>query len=274
VILGDEPPRSRVVVDQPAADMKAQSDIRIANDGRWADNAADVIREISEEAIRAHGRFLLVLSGGSTPQRLYKTLADPEWNERFDWARMVFLFGDERCVPPDHPESNYGMARAALFQPLGIRSDQIYRMKGEGKDAPSAAREYEEAIRALTNSPAPTIPRLDLILLGLGDDGHTASLFPGTAALHDRTHLVTVGHSPKGVTLRLTLTPGVINGASVILFLVTGSAKASTVRRVLQPGTDADSQLPAALIRSTSGRVIWLLDQSAASELIGSRSQT
>jgi 6-phosphogluconolactonase len=113
----------------------------------------------------------------------------------------------------------------------------------------------------------PAIPQLDLVLLGLGEDGHTASLFPGTAALHDQTHLVTVGHAPKGVTLRLTLTLGVINRASVILFLVTGSTKAQIVRRVLEPRTNADRQLPAALVNPDQGRLIWLLDQSAASEL-------
>jgi 6-phosphogluconolactonase len=247
--------------------MTIQLDIRIAHDSQWPDNAASLLQEISEQAIRLRGRFLLVLSGGSTPRRLYKTLATSEWKQRVEWQRTTILFGDERCVPPDHPESNYGMSLATLFQPLGIGTDRVYRMKGETQDASSAAREYEELLWRVSQCPAPTIPQLDLVLLGLGEDGHTASLFPGTGALHDQTHLVAVGQAPKGVTLRLTLTLGVINRASVVLFLVTGSTKAQMVRRILEPQTEEDRQLPAALVKPDPGRLVWLLDQSAASEL-------
>jgi len=248
--------------------MTTQPEIHTAHDTQWADYAARLLLEISTEAIRSRGRFLLALSGGSTPRRLYETVRKPQWKQRFDWHHMVFLFGDERCIPPDHPESNYRLAEAELFQPLGIDSERIYRMKGEHQDASAAAREYEETIRLITERPAPAIPELDLILLGLGDDGHTASLFPHTAALCDHTHLVAVGQAPRGIALRLTLTLGVINRASVVLFLVTGRPKAPMVRRVLEPRTEADRQLPAALVRPDRGRLIWLLDQPAASDLI------
>lgn len=248
--------------------MTTAPEIRISADRlQWAHTATQLLNEISEHTIQVRDRVLLSLSGGSTPKSLYETLAQPEWNRRFNWHRMVFFFGDERCVPPHHPESNYGMARAALFSPLHIDADHIFRMKGESDDAASAAQEYEDTIRAVSHSPTPTIPQFDLILLGLGDDGHTASLFPGTAALHERTRLVTVGQAPHGVAVRLTLTLGVINRASVVLFLVTGSNKARITRRVLEPKTDADRQLPAALVKPDLGRLIWLLDQPAASQL-------
>ncbi|MBA5866530.1 MAG: 6-phosphogluconolactonase [Nitrospira sp. CR1.3] len=251
--------------------MTAQPDIRITHETQWSDDAATLLQQISDQAVRLRGRFLLALSGGSTPQRLYRTLTQSEWKQRMDWRHTAFLFGDERCVPPDHTESNYAMAQAALFQPLGIGPDHIYRMKGEDQNPSSAARAYEETVRMVTKCPPPAIPQLDLVCLGLGEDGHTASLFPGTAALQDQTHLVAVGRAPKGVTLRLTLTLGVINRASVILFLVTGSTKARMVRRVLEPQSTADRQLPAALVKPDQGRLIWLLDQPAGSELTSIR---
>ena len=180
---------------------------------------------------------------------------------------MIFLFGDERGVPPDHPDSNYGLALEALFRPLGIGPSQVYRMKGESADLSLAAADYERTVRALTQSLSPAIPRLDLVLLGLGEDGHTASLFPETPALSERNHLVAVGLSPKGIPSRLTLTLGVINRATVVLFLVTGADKAQTVRAVLQPGSQAERALPAAQVKPEDGRLIWLLDDDAAAAL-------
>ncbi len=209
----------------------------------------------------------MALSGGSTPKTLYQVLATPEWKARLDWSRIVFLFGDERCTPPDHPESNFKMAHTSLFQPLNVHPDHIYRMKGEYEDPAAAAREYEETIRRLTNSPPPRVPSIDLALLGLGDDGHTASLFPGTIALQEDKRIVTVGHAPTGVRSRLTLTLGVLNHAAVVLFLVTGSGKAEMVRRVIESESEADRSLPAARISPESGGLVWMLDHSAAQQL-------
>lgn len=248
--------------------MPATPDIRIAHDGQeWARNAAALIHRISEQAIQSKGRFLVALSGGSTPKTLYQALAAPEWKGRFDWSQTLFLFGDERCVPPEHPESNFGMARTALFQPLSIQPDHIYRIKGEHPDPAAAAQEYEETLRRLTHCAAPELPRIDLILLGLGEDGHTASLFPGTAALRERTGVVTVGQAPKGIRSRITLTLGVINRASVVLFLVTGSGKAAMVRAILEPESAADLAFPAAMVAPEAGQLIWMLDHSAAAQL-------
>lgn len=252
--------------------MAAAPDIRIAQDGRdWAHRTAELLHRISEQAIHDKGRLLIALPGGSTPKTLYQTLASPDWNERFRWPRITFLFGDERCVPPDHPESNYGMALAALFQPLGIDPEHVHRMRGENPDHESAAREYESTLRSVTRCADRDVPRLDLILLGLGDDGHTASLFPGTPALCEREKLVTVGQAPRGIPFRLTITLGVINRATVVLFLVTGSAKAPVVRAVLEPRSEADRALPAAMVAPGEGRLIWMLDQSAAAQLTGRR---
>ena len=248
--------------------MPAAPEIRIARDGTdWAHETAALVHAVSEEAIAARGRFFLALSGGSTPKVLYQALASLEWKDRFNWSRIFFLFGDERCVPPDHPQSNFAMAQAALFQPLGIPPHHVYRMHGELPDPLAAAQKYEALLRQLTQCVAPDMPRLDLILLGLGEDGHTASLFPGTAALQDSTRAVAVSQAPTGVTSRLTLTLGVINRATVVLFLVTGAGKAQAVRAVLQPQTQAERSLPAARVQPAGNRLIWLLDDPAAAAL-------
>ena len=248
--------------------MPAIPDIHIARDGQeWAHEAAALLHAASEDAIRSHGRCLIALSGGTTPRTLYETLTTPEWKGRFNWPRIFFLFGDERCVPPEHPGSNFATAQSSLFQPLGIHPDHIYRMKGEAQDPLAAAQEYEEILRRLTQCVAPHIPRIDIILLGLGDDGHTASLFPGTKAFHEQTRAVTVGHAPAGISHRLTMSLGVLNRATVVLFLVSGSSKASIVRTILDPQSPSDRSLPAAMVAPDPGRLIWMLDRSAAAQL-------
>ncbi len=252
--------------------MPGLPDIRIARDGQdWSYQAAAFLLHISEQVIKSKGRFLMALSGGSTPRTLYQALATPEWKERFDWSHTFFLFGDERCTQPDDPESNFAMAQTTLFSPLRIGSDHIYRMKGECDDPVSAAKEYEERIRRLTQCAAPELPQIDVILLGLGEDGHTASLFPGTTVLGEQTRAVAIGQAPNGIRSRITLTLGVINRASVVLFLVTGSRKASTVRAVLEPKEATDRKLPAAMVVPEGGRLVWMLDQSAAAQLAAYR---
>lgn len=253
--------------------MLITPEIRIADNlHEWAQDAAAFIHSVSEQAITSHGQFVIALSGGSTPKTLYQVLATPEWKARFDWSRILFLFGDERCVPPDHPESNFKMVYTALFQPLNIHRDHIYRMKGEYEDPTAAAQEYEETIRSLMKSPSSKVPLVDLVLLGLGDDGHTASLFPGTAALQEQNKMVTVGRAPSGIKSRLTLTLGVLNHAAMVLFLVTGAGKAEMVRRVIEAPSEADRSLPAARISPESGRLVWMLDQAAAQQLTKKRS--
>lgn len=248
--------------------MTPVPEIVISEDGQeWLAQACRLFSELTAQAVGAQGRCFVALSGGSTPKALYRGLASSEWRAACPWDRLTFFFGDERCVPPDHSESNFAVAKQTLFEPLDIPGERVCRMMGEAADPAGAARDYERVLRQQTACPSPDVPRLDLVLLGVGDDGHTASLFPGTPALHERTQLVTVSQSPKGIATRLTLTLGVINRATVVLFLVSGAGKAPIVRAVLRPQTQADRSLPAALVRPDAGRLIWLLDRSAAAQI-------
>ena len=248
--------------------MARPPEIRIAHDSHtWAAAAAELVHTIGQEAVRANGRFLIALSGGTTPETLYRALNSPAFAGRFDWSRATFFFSDERGVPPDDPRSNYALASRALFTPLNITPSQIYRMAGEARDPQAAAYAYEEQLRRATNTSASNLPTLDLVLLGLGEDGHTASLFPGSPVLRNNQSLIAVSQSPKDPPTRLTMTLGVINRASVILFLVAGSGKAEVVRAILDPKTEAERQLPASLVAPEKGRLIWFLDRAAAAEL-------
>lgn len=250
--------------------MADSTEIRIAQDqDNWATAAATLLYDVGRQAVENHGRFFLALSGGSTPERLYHRLVHVQSTDRFDWSRCTFFFSDERCVPPDHPDSNFGLANRTLFRPLNIETNHIHRMQGELSDPDLAARDYEQLLRTAAGTVDGEWPQLDLVLLGLGNDGHTASLFPGTAAVDEHQRSVTVGHAPSDPRTRLTLTLGVINRATVVLFLVTGAAKASIVKAILEPENDADRQLPAALVHPKSGRLLWLLDPPAAAELTG-----
>jgi 6-phosphogluconolactonase len=248
--------------------MPPVPDIRIHNDSEAeAEAAATFVLETGKEAVRANGRFFIALSGGTTPEILYRSLSSPAFADRFDWSRTTFFFSDERCVPPDDPRSNYALADKTLFTPLRIAPSQIYRMAGESPDPQAAAFEYEQQLRLATKTSPSAKPSLDLILLGLGEDGHTASLFPGAPVLQDHQRLFAATQSPKDPPNRLTMTLGVINRASVILFLVAGASKAGVVRAILDPRTEAERRLPASLVEPEEGRLIWFLDRDAAVEL-------
>jgi 6-phosphogluconolactonase len=229
--------------------------------------AAERIATVAREAIERHGRFDWVLSGGSTPEQLYALLASPEQAHGIDWERVAFFFGDERCVPPDDPQSNYRMAFGALLAPLGVRSEQVHRMRGE-LGAAAAAADYQTQLERCPGLAASGLPSFDLVLLGLGGDGHTASLFPGTAALDERSRWVVESH-PAGLVPRVTLTFPVLDAARRVLFLASGADKAGAVRRVLH-GTGAEP-LPAARVRPHAGDAEWLLDAAAAAELGNAR---
>ena len=248
--------------------MARPPEIRIAHDSQaWADAAAELVHSLGQEAIQANGQFLIALSGGTTPETLYRALTSPAFAGRFDWSRTTFFFSDERGVPPDDPRSNYALANKTLFTPLNIAPAQVYRMTGESRDPQVAAHDYEQQLRQATNTPPSSHPTLDLVLLGLGEDGHTASLFPGSLALRDNKRLIAVTQSSKDPPTRLTMTLGVINQASVILFLVMGVGKAEIVRAILDPKTETERQLPASLVAPEKGRLIWLLDRAAAAGL-------
>lgn len=248
--------------------MSAAPEVRIVDDAEeLACEAADLFVWLGQQAITAGGRFRVALSGGSTPKVLYAMLASPAFSGQLEWPRVDLFFGDERCVPPDHPDSNFGIANESLLRPLKIAPGRVFRMRGEDSNPDQAARQYEDVIRKEFGASAPASPSFDLILLGLGDDGHTASLFAGTPALEERTRLVVANLAPRGVRNRLTLTTPAINHASTVLFLVSGISKADAVHAVLDDRDRDGGRVPAKLIRPVSGRLIWLLDRAAASAL-------
>lgn len=219
-------------------------------------------------AIAARGRFLLVLAGGSTPRAAYAALASDEFAPGIEWPRVHVLWGDERCVLPDDPRSNYRMAREALLDRVPVPPGNIYRMRGEDEPAAAAAH-YERVLRELLGSDGPDAPpRMgpDLVLLGMGDDGHTASLFPGRAAVHERARWAAADFIEAVGMWRVTLTPVVINAARAVSFVVSGAAKAERLHDVLE-GPRAPERLPAQVIRPTRGHLTWLVDEAAASRL-------
>lgn len=246
--------------------MAATPEVHIFQDlGELAIEATDLFTWLGGQAISRTGRFHVVLSGGSTPETFYTALAR-DYGERVDWSKVQFFFGDERCVPASHPESNFGRANASLFLPLQIPPAHIHRMKGE-ENPEAAAREYEETIGTVLNVSYDQFPRFDLILMGLGQDGHTASLFPGTPAVNEGVRWVVPGTAPSGIRARLTLTLNVINHAAVVLFLVAGQNKTHITRTILEPASADTSRYPASLVRPEQGRLLWFLDEAASTEL-------
>jgi 6-phosphogluconolactonase len=244
--------------------MSAPEVRRVAGAEEVARAAAEEVAAAAAHAVAARGRFTLALSGGSTPHRLYALLADPQapYRARLPWALTHVFFGDERPVGPEHPYSNYRMAREALLAHVPLGS--VHRIRGED---PAAARSYEEELRAFFGlAPGDPPPRLDLVLLGLGPDGHTASLFPGSEALGELTRWVISPVVAQLGTRRTTLTLPVLDRARAILFLVSGAEKATALARVLSPAA-GEEPLPAARVRPDGGRLIWLVDQAAASDL-------
>lgn len=229
--------------------------------------AAQLWVERAEKTVAAQRRFTVALSGGSTPKALYSILAsDSALRERMPWDKTFFFFGDERHVAPDHPDSNYKTANDGLFTKLGIEPARVFRMKGEMPDADRAAREYEDDLRKFFNLQPGELPRLDLVFLGMGPDGHCASLFPGTKALHETSRLVTSNWVGKFFTQRITMTAPVLNHAAGVLFMVAGADKAQPLKAVLE-GPQEPDQLPSQLVCPVNGSLLWLVDASAAAQL-------
>lgn len=229
-----------------------------------ADEAARRFADAARAAVKARGAFHVALSGGSTPQRFHARLAtDPAYSS-LPWAETHIYFGDERCVPPDHAESNFRMAHETLLSSVPIPEGQIHRMEGEDAEPRRAAERYEARIRAAL--PHGQLPRLDLAWLGLGTDGHTASLFPGTEALDETVRLVIAPWANAVDAYRLTFTLPLLNAARAVVFVVEGEGKAGVVRRVLKP-RNGEPVLPAARVRPTAGTLTWLLDTAASRAL-------
>jgi len=234
--------------------------------------AAERFVSVALRAIRESGRFAVALAGGSTPRRLYELLASPDWADRVDWARTNVFWGDERCVPPDDPASNYFLAREVLLDRVPIPEANIDRICGEDPPARAAAA-YERELRVAFTTPEgpPSVlpgRRFDLVLLGMGSNGHTASLFPGLSAVRERERWVVAEHVAEVAMWRITLTPPVLNAAAHIVFLVSGAEKAATLERVLEgpPGV-----FPAQAIVPHDGVLTWLVEEAAAGKLCGPR---
>jgi 6-phosphogluconolactonase len=236
--------------------------------------AAHEFVRCARSALAARGRFSVALAGGSTPRRSYERLGEAPLRGQVDWDGVDFFWSDERAVPPDHRDSNYRMACEALLDRLAIDARRLHRMQGERADLDAAARDYEaELARAFGVAPSDEPPALDLVFLGLGGDGHTASLFPHTAALRETTRWAVANHVPRLGARRLTLTAPILNRAARVVFLVAGAEKADILAEVLEGPADPE-RLPSQLIRPQSGALVWIVDRLAAARLTRPMSPT
>ena len=245
----------------------AQREVQVFPEaGALTRRAAEEFLKSVAEAVAQKGAFTVALAGGSTPKALYSQLADEPLRSQIPWEKLHFFFGDERHAPPDGAESNFRMANEALFSKGAIKPEQITRIKGEYADTEKAALEYEQALRAYFKLKVGEYPRFDLVLLGMGEEGHTLSLFPGTKALHATDRIVVRNWVGKLYTERITLTATAANHASRVIFMVTRADKAPALKAVLE-GPYEPEQLPAQLIQPASGKLLWLVDQAAGSML-------
>ena len=243
---------------------KAEIEI-LSNLQELTQRAAEGFVHQAAEAVQAKRFFTVALSGGSTPKGLYSLLADENdlYRAKVEWDKIHFFWGDERHVPPDHPESNYRMAYEALLSKVAVPPDNVHRIKAEDPNAADAAGDYEEILREFFKLGQGQKPRFDLVLLGMGPEGHTASLFPGSEVIHEESRLVAAPWVEKFKTYRITLTPPVLNNAICVMFLVGGEEKAETLKSVLQ-GEYRPDQFPAQVIHPVNGRLFWLVDREAA----------
>jgi 6-phosphogluconolactonase len=247
--------------------MSEREIVLLADGPAVARAAAERLETLAREATAARGRFAVALSGGSTPRTLFALLAREPFRSAVAWERVEVFWGDERCVPPTHADSNYRMAREVLLDAVPIPAERVHRIAGESPDPAGAAAAYEtEIARVLGSIPGGPPPVLDLVLLGMGADGHTASLFPHTTALGEGRRWVVANHVPGLGTHRITLTWPILNRAAHVLFLVVGEDKASALRQVLEGPPDVE-RLPSQGIRPEEGRLVFLCDRLAAGML-------
>ncbi len=240
-------------------------DIKIFDDPEEVARAAATrIVEIADAATRTRGAFSIALAGGSTPKRVYQLLASDAYRDRVAWAAVHIFFGDERSVPPDHADSNYRMANEAMLRHVPIPLPNVHRIDGVGDVAANAAL-YEDELRGYFGGET-SWPHFDLVMLGMGDDGHTASLFPGTTALNEQRAWVVSNWVEKFDTFRITLTAPAINAAAHVLFMVTGAGKTERLPEVISGSHDPE-RLPSQLIRPSHGSLEWYVDRAAAKQL-------
>jgi len=245
-----------------------EREIRILADGAAiATRAAQEFVQAAAEAVRVKGSFNVALAGGSTPKALYSLLVnDSALRSQVPWDKIHLFFGDERHVAPDHPDSNFRMASEAMISKSPLKPEQLTRIKGEYPDTEQAALEYEKALCEYFQLKDGEYPRFDLVLAGMGNEGHTLSLFPGTKALHADGRMVVRNWIGKLCTERITLTAPVASNAAQVIFMVTGADKAPALKAVLE-GPFEPEQLPAQLLQPKDGKLLWLVDTAAGSML-------
>jgi 6-phosphogluconolactonase len=256
-----------------------RTNVRIyADAAELALKAAQHVARLADQYVLGNGYFTVALSGGTTPKAMFTVLAEEPFYSTVPWSKIYFFWSDERCVPPDHPESNFRAAYELLLSKVPAPLENIFRFPAEDQDCERAARNYETALRHffLTRSgsaytgtaPLSSFPRFDLVLLGMGADGHTASLFPGTAALAIKDRIAVANYVEKLAAERMTLTTTTINNARNVTFLIAGEDKAATLSRVLEPGPRTEIY-PSQLIRPGNGTLLWMVDEPAANKLVG-----
>lgn len=244
--------------------MKKKPSVRIFG----SDN--DLARTVAAEFAATVGRektfFSVAFSGGSTPGKFFRELADPGYQDRIPWEKILFFWADERCVPPDHPESNYGMTRSLLLDKIPAPAENIFRIRGED-DPEKESERYSREIRRILPSVAGQVPRLDWIFLGIGEDGHTASLFPGSEILEVRDRICAAARHPLSGQVRTTMTLPLLNRSRRISFIVTGRKKAKLIAEIINK-KDGYENYPAGRIQPEAGLLEFFLDREAGSELM------
>ena len=243
-------------------------EIQIVENGEAVSRAAaEMLVSLALEKLTSKESIAVALSGGSTPKNMFAILAnDAALRDRMPWNRVHFFWGDERHVAPDHSDSNFRMTNETMLSRVPVPPENIHRIRAENPDSEKAAEDYEQELRGFFKLEPEQLPAFDCVFLGMGPDGHTASLFPGTKALHERKRLVVSNWVAKFQSFRITLTAPVLNNADTVIFLVSGAEKAEPLRVVLE-GQKQTDLFPSQLIEPTHGKLLWLVDQAAAGRL-------
>ncbi len=228
--------------------------------------AADLFVTLCGEAVTSQGRFSVALSGGETPKALHSQLHSESYRSRVPWSKVFVFWGDDRYVPHDHPDSNYGMARATLLDQVPIPAQNLFPVPTERKDAASAAARYQQTVKGFFDLSEGEQPRFDLMVMGMGEDGHTASLFPDTAALKSSSRVVVANYVQKLDADRITFTFSAINQAAFVVFLISGGSKALALKEVLE-GSYQPDRLPSQFVQPKGGKLLFLVDRDAAARL-------
>lgn len=244
----------------------SQRHVRVAADAAQLAEAGAAVFLASAMALPSGEELTIALSGGNTPRAMHEIMASPAMRDAVPWKRVRVFWGDERCVPADHKDSNFKMAKETLLDRVPLDPDKIHRMIGED-GSEKGARDYEEVLRKYVKRTVNGTPSLDLIFLGMGDDGHTLSLFPGTSAVREQHALVTAGYNAQLKSPRITFTPRMANAAKLVVFLVGGAGKAGVLKQVIEENDGPVDQYPSRSIRPNPGSLLWVLDKGSAAQL-------